>query len=66
MVKCTVNLKESYQAWLDGGTLEGADRYWQAKQSAILLVAEAKLSCSGETMEQDFHLASKRFWRAVR
>ena len=60
--------KESYRAFLASGTLEAADRYRQAKRSAALVVAEAKTRAweeFGEAMENDFRMASKRFWSTI-
>ena len=46
-----------------------AGRYRQAKQSAAVVVTEAKTWTweeFGETMENDFRAASKRFWTTIR
>lgn len=51
------------------GTQEAADRYRQAKRAAARAVAEAKTRAweeFGETMEEDFRSASKKFWQTVR
>lgn len=67
MVKGTIELKESYQAWLACRILEVADRYRLAKQSVALAVMQAKplvLEELVEVMEHDW-LALKRFWQTV-
>ena len=59
--------KESDQAWLAFGTLGAAGRYRQANWA--LAVSEAKTWVweeFGEVMENDFCLASQRFWQTVR
>ncbi|TWW75358.1 hypothetical protein D4764_13G0000200 [Takifugu flavidus] len=70
VVRDAVRLKkESYRALLACGTPEAADRYRQAKRSAATAVAEAKTRAweeFGETMENDFRTASKRFWTTIR
>ncbi|TWW69209.1 hypothetical protein D4764_18G0000150 [Takifugu flavidus] len=70
VVRDAVKLKkESYRALLACGTSETADRYWQAKRSAAAAVAEAKTRAwqeFGEAMENDFRMASKRFWTTIR
>ncbi|TWW74447.1 R2DM Retrovirus-related Pol polyprotein from type II retrotransposable element [Takifugu flavidus] len=61
--------KESYRALLACGTPEAADRYRCAKRSAATAVAEAKTRAweeFGEAMENDFRMASKRFWTTIR
>ncbi|TWW67270.1 hypothetical protein D4764_02G0003110 [Takifugu flavidus] len=61
--------KESYRALLACGTPEAADGYRRAKRSAATAVAEAKTRAweeFGETMENDFWMASKRFWTTIR
>ncbi|TWW80198.1 hypothetical protein D4764_01G0000130 [Takifugu flavidus] len=61
--------KESYWALLACGTPEAADRYRRAKRSAATAVAEAKTRAReefGEAMENDFRMASKRFWTTIR
>ena len=61
--------KESYRALLASGTPEAADGYRQAKRVAASAVAEAKTRAweeFGETMENDFRMASKRFWSTIR
>jgi len=57
--------KESYRAFLASGTLEAADGYRRAKRNAASAVAEAKTRAweeFGEAMENNFRMASKRFW----
>lgn len=57
-----VKLKKSYWAFLACGNLEAADRYQQAKQSAVWMVAEAKTRVwkeFGETAENDVLVASR-------
>ena len=70
MVREAVKLKkESYGAFLASGTLEAADGYRQANRVAASAVAEAKTRAweeFGETMENDFRTASKRFWSTIR
>ncbi|TWW57405.1 hypothetical protein D4764_07G0001240 [Takifugu flavidus] len=70
VVRDAVRLKkESYQALLAFGTPEAADRYQQAKRCAATAVAEAKTRAweeFGEAMENDFRMASKRFWTTIR
>nr|XP_054597265.1 coiled-coil domain-containing protein 13 isoform X1 [Nothobranchius furzeri] len=61
--------KESFQVFLACGTPEAADGYWQFKQNAARVVAEAKTRAwkeFGETMEQYFRMASRRFWSTIR
>ncbi|KAM8748485.1 uncharacterized protein AB9X84_013627 [Acanthopagrus schlegelii] len=61
--------KESYRAWLTRGTLEAADGYRQAKRAAARAVAEAKTRVwekFREAMEEDFWLASRKFWQTIR
>uniref|UniRef100_A0A8C6KY55 Reverse transcriptase domain-containing protein n=1 Tax=Nothobranchius furzeri TaxID=105023 RepID=A0A8C6KY55_NOTFU len=61
--------KESYQVFLACGTPEAADGYRQSKRNAARVVAEAKTRAweeFGETMEQDFRTASRRFWSTIR
>ncbi|TWW71625.1 hypothetical protein D4764_16G0001220 [Takifugu flavidus] len=60
--------KELYRALLACGTPEAADRYRQAKRSAATAVAEAKTRTweeFSEAMENDFRMASKRFWTTI-
>lgn len=55
--------------WLTCGTPEADDGYQRAKQNMALAVAMAKTRAweeFGEAMEEDFQLASKRFWQTVR
>ncbi len=50
------------------GAPEAADGYRQAKRAAARVVAEAKTRAweeFGETMEEDYWSASKRFWQTV-
>uniref|UniRef100_A0A8C6NIQ5 Reverse transcriptase domain-containing protein n=1 Tax=Nothobranchius furzeri TaxID=105023 RepID=A0A8C6NIQ5_NOTFU len=61
--------KESYQVFLACGTPEAADGYRQSKRNAARVATEAKTRAweeFGETMEQDFHTASRRFWSTIR
>ncbi|XP_023284603.1 receptor-type tyrosine-protein phosphatase F-like [Seriola lalandi dorsalis] len=61
--------KEAYRAWLACGSLESADWYRRAKRSAATAVAEAKTQAweeFGETMEEDYCSAPKRFWQTIR
>uniref|UniRef100_A0A3B3QX38 Reverse transcriptase domain-containing protein n=1 Tax=Paramormyrops kingsleyae TaxID=1676925 RepID=A0A3B3QX38_9TELE len=61
--------KESYWAFLACGTPEAADEYRQAKRNAASAVAEAKTRVweeFGEVMENDFRMASRRFWSTIR
>uniref|UniRef100_A0A8C6Q7E1 Endonuclease/exonuclease/phosphatase domain-containing protein n=1 Tax=Nothobranchius furzeri TaxID=105023 RepID=A0A8C6Q7E1_NOTFU len=61
--------KESYQVFLACGTPEAADGYRQSKRNAARVVAKAKTWAweeFGETMEQDFRTASRRFWSTIR
>ncbi|KAI3367323.1 hypothetical protein L3Q82_008366 [Scortum barcoo] len=61
--------KESYRATLACGTPDAADGYRQAKQAAARAVLEAKTRVwqeFGEAMEEDYQLASKKFWQTVR
>ncbi|TWW68222.1 hypothetical protein D4764_19G0000200 [Takifugu flavidus] len=61
--------KESYRALLACGTPEAADGYRHAKRSAATAVAEAKTRVweeFGEAMENNFWMASKRFWTTIR
>ncbi|KAI3358922.1 hypothetical protein L3Q82_015309 [Scortum barcoo] len=61
--------KESYQTMLACGTPDAVDRYRQAKQATARMVLEAKTRVweeFGEAMEEDYRLASKRFWQTVR
>ncbi|TWW61031.1 hypothetical protein D4764_05G0011210 [Takifugu flavidus] len=70
VVRDAVRLKkESYQALLACGTPQAADRYQQAKRRAATAVAEAKTQAweeFDEAMENDFRMASKRFWTTIR
>ncbi|TWW74429.1 hypothetical protein D4764_14G0004320 [Takifugu flavidus] len=70
VVRDAVRLKkESYRALLACGTPEAADRYRQAKRSAVTVVAEAKTRAweeFGEAMKNEFRTASKRFWTTIR
>ncbi|KAK3527104.1 hypothetical protein QTP86_010820 [Hemibagrus guttatus] len=65
-----VKLKEeSYRACLARGTLEAAEAYRQAKQTAARVVSEAKTLVweeFGEAMEKDYRTASGKFWHTVR
>ena len=57
--------KGSYQAC---GTPEAADRYREAKWCAAVVVTEAKtwvLEEFGEAMENNFCMASERFWITI-
>uniref|UniRef100_A0A671XIA7 Endonuclease/exonuclease/phosphatase domain-containing protein n=1 Tax=Sparus aurata TaxID=8175 RepID=A0A671XIA7_SPAAU len=69
-VRVAVKLKkESYRAWLARGTPEAADGYRQAKRAAARAVSEAKTRVweeFGEAMEEDYRLASKKFWQTIR
>ncbi|KAK3512409.1 hypothetical protein QTP70_009831 [Hemibagrus guttatus] len=69
-VKDTVKLKkESYRAWLAGGTPEAAETYRQAKRTTAVVVSEAKTRVweeLGEAMEKDYQTASRKFWQTVR
>ncbi|KAK3539743.1 hypothetical protein QTP70_013176 [Hemibagrus guttatus] len=59
--------KESYQAWLARGTLEAAEAYQQAKQTAAWVVLEAKTWVReefGEAIEKDYRTG--KFWQTVR
>ncbi|KAK3508663.1 hypothetical protein QTP70_003104 [Hemibagrus guttatus] len=61
--------KESYRAWLARGTLEAAEAYRQAKQTAARVVAEAKTRVweeFSEAMEKDYRMASEKFRQTVR
>ncbi|TWW64123.1 hypothetical protein D4764_03G0011310 [Takifugu flavidus] len=61
--------KESYRALLACGTPEAADGYRRAKRSTATVVAEAKTRAwkeFGEAMDNDFRMASKRFWTTIR
>ena len=61
--------KEAYRAWLVCGSPEAADGYQQAKRCAAVAVIEAKTRAweeFGETMEEDYRSAPKRFWQTVR
>ena len=61
--------KESYRALLARRTPETADGYRQARRTAARVVAEAKTRVweeFGEAMEEDYRLASKKFWQTVR
>ena len=61
--------KESYWTFLACGTPEATGRYRQAKRSAAAAVAEAKTRTweeFGEAMENDFRMATKRFWTTIR
>nr|XP_049618389.1 uncharacterized protein LOC125993656 isoform X1 [Syngnathus scovelli] len=61
--------KESYRAVLACGTPEAADRYRMAKRNAASAVAEAKTRAweeFGEAMENDFRMASRKFWSTIR
>uniref|UniRef100_A0A8C6LI15 Endonuclease/exonuclease/phosphatase domain-containing protein n=1 Tax=Nothobranchius furzeri TaxID=105023 RepID=A0A8C6LI15_NOTFU len=61
--------KESYQVFLACGTPEAADGYQQSKQNAAQVVAKATTRAweeFGETMEQDFHTALRKFWSTIR
>ncbi|KAK0144605.1 Craniofacial development protein 2 [Merluccius polli] len=70
VVRDAVKLKkESYRTFLACGTPEAAGRYRQAKRSAAVAVTEAKTRTweeFGEAMENDFQMASKRFWTTIR
>ena len=55
--------KEAFWAWLFQGSAEVADRYQVAKRAAVLVVADTKTRV-WETIEKDFHLASRMFWQA--
>ncbi|XP_072564341.1 uncharacterized protein [Paramormyrops kingsleyae] len=69
VVRDAVKLKkESYRAFLACGTPEAADRYRQVKRDAASAVAEAKTRVweeFGEAMENDFRMASRRFWSTI-
>ncbi|KAK3561961.1 hypothetical protein QTP86_019076, partial [Hemibagrus guttatus] len=61
--------KESYRAWLAGGTPEAAEAYQQAKRSTARVVSEAKTRVGeefGEAMEKDYRTASGKFWQTIR
>nr|XP_054599407.1 uncharacterized protein LOC129163984 isoform X1 [Nothobranchius furzeri] len=61
--------KESYQVFLACGTPEAADGYRQSKWNAARVVTESKTRAweqFGETVEQVFHTASRRFWSTIR
>jgi len=60
--------KEAFWAWLSQGSNEAADSYQVAKKAAAFMVAEVKTQVweeFGETMEKDFHLASRVFWHTT-
>lgn len=54
---------------LPRGTPEVADGYWQAKCAAAWATVEAKTRVwekFREAVEEDYRLASKKFWQIVR
>uniref|UniRef100_A0A8C6PHS8 Reverse transcriptase domain-containing protein n=1 Tax=Nothobranchius furzeri TaxID=105023 RepID=A0A8C6PHS8_NOTFU len=60
--------KESHQIFLACGTPEAADGYRQSRRNAARVVAKAETWAweeFGETMEQDFRTASRRFWSTI-
>lgn len=69
--ECTLVVKEpvkvkkkAFRAWLARGYPKAADKYWEARRSAALVVTEAKIWVwkeFGEAIQKDFWLASKKF-----
>lgn len=52
----------AFWAWLAGGSVETAYMYCLAKKAKVMAVREAKT----QAMEEDFWLASKKFWHTIR
>ena len=64
-----IRLREAFRAWLSQGSPEAAGRYRVAKRAAALVVAKDKTGMWEEfveTMEKDFQLASRVFWKTIR